>query len=318
VILGCDLWVLLCDAGGGRLGRVADTAPVHREERQACVACVAGDQWGNITYPQLRACGLSPSAIGRWSATGRIHRVLPRVYAVGHRSPAPEAFWAAALLYCGDESVLTRYTGLAAHGLNQPPNTVTVAVPKPSRKQRGVEPHSSMPFERGEVVIRRGLRTTSIERTLLDLAAIGEPVERLVADAVAKQLTSIAKLQRYVERRAGARGAARLCRCIEGRQTRSRTEEEFARWLEGQDIDPPDFNVVLGPYTLDAAWPAARLVVEIDTYETHGTRHSFEADRQRDAYLASHGYRTIRVTPRRWRSDGVRLASDLRRALAYP
>jgi very-short-patch-repair endonuclease len=309
--------VLLCDAEGGTLGDMADDAPAHREERQACVACVAGDQWGNITYPQLRACGLSASAIGRWSATGRIHRVLPRIYAVGHRSPAPEAFWAAALLYCGDDSVLTRHAGLAAHALGPPPATVAVAVPKAARKQNGVEPHSSMPFERDEVVIRRGLRTTSIERTLLDLAAIGEPIERLVAEAVAKQLTSIARLQRYVERRAGARGAARLSRCIEGRQTRSRAEEEFARWVERQDIDPPDFNVVLGPYTVDAAWPAARLVVEIDTYETHGTRHSFEADRRRDAYLASRGYRTIRVTPRRWRNDGARLAADLRRALAH-
>ena len=139
-----------------------------------------------------------------------------------------------------------------------------------------------MPFERDEVVIRRGLRTTSIERTLLDLAAIGEPIERLVAEATAKRLTSIAKLRAYVARRAGARGAARLRRCIEGRQTRSKVEEEFARWLQAQGIDPPQFNMPFGPYTLGAVWPERRLVVEVNTYETHGTRHSFEADRERE------------------------------------
>jgi hypothetical protein len=74
-----------------------------------------------------------------------------------------------------------------------------------------------MPFERDEVVIRRGLRTTSIERTLLDLAVIGEPVERLAAEATAKRLTSIAKLKAYVERRAGARGARRLSQLHRGR-----------------------------------------------------------------------------------------------------
>jgi very-short-patch-repair endonuclease len=57
-------------------------------------------------------------------------------------------------------------------------------------------------------------------------------------------------------------------------------------------------------------------VVEIDTYETHGTRHSFEADRRRDAHLLGQGLRTIRVTPRRWREDGDRLERELRRQLA--
>ena len=71
-----------------------------------------------------------------------------------------------------------------------------------------------------------------------------------------------------------------------------------------------------GPYTLDVLWPEARLVVEIDTYETHGTRHSFEADRERDGYLLSKGLRTRRVTPPQWRERPKtlrrQLAADLR------
>ena len=97
---------------------------------------------------------------------------------------------------------------------------------------------------------------------------------------------------------------------------RSQAEKEFARWLDARGFEPPSFNEPFGPFTLDAIWPAARLAVEIDTYETHGTRDSFEADRLRDAYTASHGLRTIRVTPRRWRDDGDRLERDLRRALS--
>jgi very-short-patch-repair endonuclease len=166
------------------------------------------------------------------------------------------------------------------------------------------------------VVVRRGLRTTSIERTLLDLAAIGEPVERLVAEATAKRLTSIAKLKAYLERRAGARGARRLHGCIEGGRTRSRAEREFVHWLESRNIPIPLLNEPFGPYTVDGIWPTAKLVVEIDTYETHGTRHSFEADRHRDAYLLERGLRTIRVTPNRWRRDGDRLARTLRGQLA--
>jgi very-short-patch-repair endonuclease len=286
-----------------------------RELRSTCVAQRAAKQWGCATSAQLAVCGLAPTTIGRWVADGRLHRLLRGVYAVGHRSPAPEQRWQAALLGYGRDAVLSRYVSVALHGLGRPPSTTTIALPRKARSQAGIQPHRSMPFERDEVVIRKGLRTTSIERTLLDLAAIGEPVERLVAEAVAKRLTSIAKLRAYLERRAGARGVRRLLSCIEGRQTRSRVEKEFARWLERQRLPAPELNEPLGPYTLDVFWPAARLVVEVDTFETHGTRHSFEADRERDAYLLSRGLRTRRVTPRQWRErpDLLRrqLAADL-------
>jgi very-short-patch-repair endonuclease len=287
-----------------------------RNNRQSCANAVANRQWGNITSAQLQHRGFSRSAISRATRAGALVEVLYSVYSVGHRSPAPEAFWAAVLLAYGDESVLTRHASIALHGLGRPPKVITVATPRQARKQRGVRPHLSMPFEHDEVVIRKGLRTTSIERTLLDLAAIGEPVERLVAETTAKRLTSIAKLHAYLERRAGARGARRLRSCIEGRQTRSKLEKEFVRWLERRGIPIPLLNEPFGPYTLDGIWTEARLVVEVDTYETHGTRHSFEADRRRDAYLLERGLRTIRVTPQRWRRDGDRLSRQLRRQLA--
>jgi very-short-patch-repair endonuclease len=286
------------------------------KKRQPCLSATAAGQWGNITTVQLAECGVTGAVISRWITDGRLHRRHRGVYAVGHVSPAPEARWSAALLACGDRSVLTRRTSLALHGLGPAPRIVTVAVPRQARPQQGIAPHSSMPFEHDEVVIRRGLRATSIERTLLDLAAIGEPIERLVAEAVAKRLTSVAKLRAYVERRSGARGARRLRGCIEGNQTRSLAEKEFVRWLEHRGIPVPPLNEPFGPFTLDGFWAEARLVLEIDTYETHGTRHSFEADRRRDAYTASHGLRTVRVTPARWRHDGDALARDIRRALA--
>ena len=295
---------------------MADGCSATRNNRQSCALDIANRQWGNITSAQLQRCGFSRSAISRAATSGRLVEVLYGVYAVGHRSPAPEAFWAAVLLAYGTQSVLTRYTSIALHGLGKPPKVATVAVPKQARKQRGVEPHSSMRFERDEVVIRRGLRTTSIERTLLDLAAIGEPVERFLAEAVAKRLTSIAKLRVYVERRSGARGAARLRRCIEGKQMRSLAEKEFAAWLEARRLPEPCFNEPFGPYTLDVFWPEARLVVEVDLFETHGTAHPFETDRRKDAYTASRGLRTIRATPHRWRNDGDGLERDIRRALA--
>jgi very-short-patch-repair endonuclease len=94
-------------------------------------------------------------------------------------------------------------------------------------------------------------------------------------------------------------------------------EKEFAHWLASRGIEKPAFNDEYGPFILDAIWPAAGLVVEIDTYETHGTRQTFEDDRRRDAYTAARGLRTIRVTPTRWRHDADALERDIRQALAH-
>jgi very-short-patch-repair endonuclease len=49
---------------------------------------------------------------------------------------------------------------------------------------------------------------------------------------------------------------------------------------------------------LDFAWPALRVGVEGDGYETHGGRSAFERDHARYALLAKHGWLVIPVT---WR-----------------
>ena len=45
-------------------------------------------------------------------------------------------------------------------------------------------------------------------------------------------------------------------------------------------------------------WPAHRLVVEFDGWNTHSSRTAFESDRLKDADLQLAGERVIRVTGR--------------------
>ena len=47
---------------------------------------------------------------------------------------------------------------------------------------------------------------------------------------------------------------------------------------------------------MDAVWREAKLIVELDGYETHGTRAAFERDRARDRKFTVAGWRTMRVT----------------------
>lgn len=51
----------------------------------------------------------------------------------------------------------------------------------------------------------------------------------------------------------------------------------------------------IGPYVADFACTQERLIVEVDG-DTHATDAEVEHDRRRDAYLASQGWRVLRVT----------------------
>ena len=55
-------------------------------------------------------------------------------------------------------------------------------------------------------------------------------------------------------------------------------------------------NFGVGEYELDAYWQAERFAVELDVYETHGSRAAFERDRVRQEDLKLRGIEMVRVT----------------------
>ena len=63
------------------------------------------------------------------------------------------------------------------------------------------------------------------------------------------------------------------------------------------------------------SFPAHRLVIELDGYETHGTRRAFEQDRERDRKLQAAGYRVIRITWRQLTDEPDTIGSELRELL---
>lgn len=77
----------------------------------------------------------------------------------------------------------------------------------------------------------------------------------------------------------------------------------------------PRTQQVIGPYTVDFLWPEARLIVETDDFETHGTRSGFEADRARDAWLSTQRFKVIRFTWRQLQDDAATVIDALRRLL---
>ena len=61
-----------------------------------------------VTSAQLGRIEFTRSSISRWVAAGRLHPVVPRVYAVGHGALSQEARWMAAVLMAGENAALSR------------------------------------------------------------------------------------------------------------------------------------------------------------------------------------------------------------------
>jgi very-short-patch-repair endonuclease len=61
----------------------------------------------------------------------------------------------------------------------------------------------------------------------------------------------------------------------------------------------------------DLLWRAERTIVEMDSWEFHSSRASFERDRARDQELIALGYAVIRVTWRQIVREPERIAARL-------
>lgn len=116
------------------------------------------------------------------------------------------------------------------------------------------------------------------------------------------------RLEDVLARTARHPGAARLGRAAEIYRpepafTRSRLERRFRSLVIRAGLPAAATNVVVEGFELDAYWPPERFAVELDVYETHGSRAAFERDREREDELLLVGIEMIRVTGMRLKRE---------------
>jgi very-short-patch-repair endonuclease len=173
----------------------------------------------------------------------------------------------------------------------------------------GVRIHRPRRIHPDDVAEVRGIRVTSVERTLLDLCDVLAPdaVLRHVREAEYQGLLDPVALSALLARSNGRRGIRLLRPFAAGTSdshgTRSELERRFKRLC--RDGRMPEFEtqvpiVANGKrYVADFYWRGQRLVVEVDGRGGHDTVSAFENDRVRDADFALEGILPIRVTAKR-------------------
>ena len=283
------------------------------------IAALAKRQHGYVRRVQLLALELGAEAIRYRAKSGRLIRVFEGVYAVGHLPALPHDRAYGALLACGPKSVLSHGSAATLYGIYRRwdmPFEVTVPT---KRRRRGIRIHRAK-LARRDTSMEEGIRVTSPARTLLDMAPRLTDKQRRRAFnklRLSHNLTE-EQLRDVLERFPRHPGAQRL-RALAGMHrgaTRSGLEDKLADFCERWGLPEPRINEKINGREVDAYFPNERLIVEIDGYDVHSGRVSFEDDRDRDAEMLALDLPTVRVTEERMDNDPEREAERLRRILA--
>ena len=207
----------------------------------------------------------------------------------------------AAVLAYGPHAVLSHWSAAAHWGIGAARVKYDVTTPHSKRSRKTIRAHAARlhPEDR---TVHDGIPITSVERTILDLAATltKDQITYLIEEADRRQRLDINGLDRVIARRRRAAGVARLNAVLATYRgtadTRSKLERQFRRLIAKAGLPEPQFNVVVAGITVDVFWPHWKLVVELDSEGYHKNPRAFETDRIRDATVQKLDLRVLRVT----------------------
>lgn len=231
----------------------------------------------------------------------------------------------AAVLACGDRAVLSHRSAAALWGLLPAASgPIDVTIPLGGgRRQPGIAVHVTRITDIPYVTEVQGIPSTTVDRTLVDLAGVVRPrlLRRALEQALFLGVFDRSVLDVAVGRAKGRRGIRRLRRLLaqltdEPPLLRSDLERRFLDLVKRAGLPKPVVNGFVAGHEVDFHWPAQRLVVETDGRAAHGHALAFERDRRRDLDLELAGWDVVRVTWRQVIEEQHRLIGMLESRLA--
>jgi very-short-patch-repair endonuclease len=298
-------------------------AQVGHDPLDLAIRRIADAQYGVISRAQLSELAVERGAIRHRISEGRLRQVHRGVYAiVGPRLLTKHGHWMAAVLASGPRAVLSHFAAAALWGMRGG-TRVEVTVPRGGRKPRqGIHLHwADLPDD--ETTTHLGIPTTTVPRTLLDLSAVVQRDELRSAMRQAEQLrlTDPLWVGDLIARYPRKPGVPILKAVVQEAQrglnvVKEELEERFQAFLLSAGLPLPNTNVLIEEFEVDCVWPAARLIVELDSRTHHAIAHAFEADRARDRRLGAAGWRVVRITWKQLHDSPHEIEADLRRLLS--
>src|SRR5579884_3040718 len=285
------------------------------ENAKVRVARLAGRQFGQVSRSQLRSQGVDQRTIHRWLEQGYLHRVLPHVYAVGHRSSGTPGRLAAALLYAGPGAMLSHATAAWWLGLaDTQPYRIDVSTPRRCRSIPGIRVHPRRNLERAW---HRELPVTCLVQTLLDYATVASLSKLRYALAQADYEGTLDLCAFEPVLRPGHTGSAKLRRALERHQpklahTKSGPERRLVELCEAGGLPLPEINVRVAGWEVDALWRDQRLVVELDGWRNHRTPAQVNRDRRKALELRAAGFTVVRYSVEQIVQDADLVLAELR------
>jgi uncharacterized protein DUF559/putative AbiEi antitoxin of type IV toxin-antitoxin system len=295
------------------------------------VADLATSQGGVVSIGQLRDAGVSARNASHLADDSRLHRLHRGIYTVGHRSITRHTHLRAALLACGEGAVLSHGTAAAFHGLwDKWPHLIDVTVPvEAGRKIDGIRCRRCRYPQPEEIELHNEIARTTLARTLVDLAGIVglATMRKTVGRAAILRRLNLQAVDLAIYHAKGRRGLKTLelallpYRTKNGKVPDVRSDFETLVLPELLDRGLPrphcNFSLLIDSerFLVDFLWEQQRVIVETDGRETHETPTAFQDDRRRDQFLASAGYRVLRVTWKQIHGERPAVLRRIERAL---
>lgn len=269
------------------------------------LAELAARQHGVVSFRQLRELGFSKGKISRSHEAFRLVRVHRGVYAVGHGRISDHGRCMAAVLAAGPDAVVSHLSAAWLWALHDScPAEVEVTVSGSRHRRRGIRIHRATALGSDWGHIDR-VPVAALNPTLLGVAATQsrKTLDSVVDRAKRRGLLDLDSLDRFLARRSRSPGAWQLTNALDLYRApvfdRARSELEFLDLVEKAGLPRPALNTWVDEFEIDAYWEHERFAVEVDGWETHGTRRAFEEDRVRTEDMRLAGIDVVRITARR-------------------
>lgn len=286
------------------------------------MAELAKRQHGVVSTSQLAQLGYSRFVAADAAKAERLHRLHRGVYAVGYKPLTWHGYCLATVLACAPAYASHAAAGWIWGLLRYAPERIDVTALTRRHSKQAMRLHYA-PLGSRDCVMREGIPVTSHARTLLDLAATlpRRRLDRVLERSEELQRFDLAAIDELLARVTHHPGITALRDSIilyrpKPAFTRSGVEERFLALVEAAGLPTPSMNRNVAGLELDAYWEKERFAVELDVFETHGTRAAFARDRLRQEDLLLAGIEVDRITGDRLESEPRQVLERLGRLLA--